>query len=289
MHHAWAWQVMDRVYVRVVGTKPTPCYRVKLTEYLGRSGDGAALQLGLFWSDPGDPCIRRVSRYAITQSFFVGRMLVEQVRIDHAEGSTDVQVQRLPFTPGPLGTSGVTAEEEGGSAATQYTGWSRASFDEAYRNAVEQVPVEFPDDLLNVRVVASGGLRGGFPGFDDVFVTVQRVDPPVAEASVLAAGQDENGGCTGVVYHAEQVPGMVILNAYGEHPTSGWTTFFEQLPIKIWPPQFRLVCIPPSGASADVITPFEARTCFRAGDRVEAVTVHDADGSHEIPVEYVPD
>lgn len=292
MQHAWAWQVMDRVFVRVAGTKPNPCYQVKLTEYMRESGGGGAgLQLGLFWMQSDQKCIQMLSPYELTESFFVGRMLVRQVRIDHAGGSTEIPVRRLPFTPGPLG-GGVVAAADSAPGADQYTGWSRGSFDEAYQNAVGQVPVRFPDDLVSVRVVASGGLHGGFAGLNNVFVTVERADgsagdqPGEAQAASVQGG--DGGGCS-AVYHAEQVPGMVIINAYGEHNSGGWQTFMEQLPIEIWPPQFRLVCIPPTGFSTDAITPFHARACFGAAERVETVTIHDADGQHEIVVDYVPD
>lgn len=284
MSHAWAFQVMDRVFVAVAGSKPTPCYEVKLTEHLTGSATSTQLELALLWRDTDLACPEVVTPYTINDSFFVGRRRVETVRINHEGGTTDVPVRR----PGLADAGAARAAEAAGGGAPEFTGWSRASFDEAYDNAVAQIPVLFPDDLLDVRVVGSGGLHGGIAGFNQRFVTVQRVNVPETSGA-RAAEVPEHGGCTNVTYAAEQPPGMVIINAYGEHPTGGWQTFFEQLPIRIWPPQFRLVCIPPSGPAPDVITPFHARTWFRAGEPIETVIVHDGDGEHEVKVDQTPD
>ena len=90
-------------------------------------------------------------------------------------------------------------------------------------------------------------------------------------------------------YSAQQVPGAVIIFAMGCHPTTGYTDFFEQSPLRIFPPQFIFRTIPPTGIVLQVITPFSIWVMFGASDPVETVTVFDADGSHEIKVEQVPD
>ena len=90
-------------------------------------------------------------------------------------------------------------------------------------------------------------------------------------------------------YRAEQVPGAVIIFATGCHPTSGYADFFEQSPIRIFPPQFIFRTIPPTGIVLQVLTPFAIWVMFGASDPIETVTVHDADGAHEIKVEQVPD
>jgi|SRR5829696_5028406 len=89
-------------------------------------------------------------------------------------------------------------------------------------------------------------------------------------------------------YRAEQVPDAVIIFATGWHPTAGYVDFFEQSPLRIYPPQFILRMIPPVIAP-QVLTPFAIWVMFGASEPVETVTVHDADGSHEIKVEQVPD
>lgn len=89
-------------------------------------------------------------------------------------------------------------------------------------------------------------------------------------------------------YRAEQVPDAVIIFAMGWHPTAGYVDFFEQSPIRIFPPQFILRTIPP-GIAPDVLTPFAIWVMFGASEPIDIVMVHDADGAHEIKVEQVPD
>ncbi len=90
-------------------------------------------------------------------------------------------------------------------------------------------------------------------------------------------------------YYAQQVPGAVIVFGAGAHPTSGYQVFFEELPIDVFPPQFRLMHIKPGGPAAQAITPFAVYTRFKATEKVEQVIVHDANGCHKVPVEQVPD
>lgn len=91
--------------------------------------------------------------------------------------------------------------------------------------------------------------------------------------------------CKNAKYRAEQADGKVTLFARGENSSSGWKVSFEQLPIEIFPPQFRLVCVRPTGPAAQVITPFEATTSFSAKQTVQHVSVHDARGRHKVPVQ----
>jgi hypothetical protein len=91
--------------------------------------------------------------------------------------------------------------------------------------------------------------------------------------------------CKNVEYEAEQSGGKVTLTANGEHPTAGWKVTFEELPIRIFPPQFRLVCYPTDEIVAQVITPFEASTSFDSDDPVKQVIVHDQNGQHKVTVQ----
>lgn len=90
-------------------------------------------------------------------------------------------------------------------------------------------------------------------------------------------------------YNAQQVPDAVIIFATGCHPTPGYVDFFEQSPIRIFPPQFIFRTIPPVGIFPQVLTPFAIWVMFGASEPIETVTVHDADGSHQIKVEQVKD
>jgi hypothetical protein len=101
-------------------------------------------------------------------------------------------------------------------------------------------------------------------------------------------GARRPGLCSNVKYRAEQAGGTVTVYARGSHPTAGYQVRFEQLPIEIFPPQYRLLCIKPTGIVAQVVTPFEEKTSFRAGEPIKYVFVHDADGKHEVPVKQSP-
>lgn len=90
-------------------------------------------------------------------------------------------------------------------------------------------------------------------------------------------------------YSAQQVPGAVIIFAAGAHLTSGYETFFEQLPIDIFPPQYRLMHVKPDGFVSQVITPFFVYTSFPANRKIDEVVIHDASGEHKVKVEQVPD
>lgn len=106
-------------------------------------------------------------------------------------------------------------------------------------------------------------------------VTLESLPPAVRRKPEL---------CKKAEYRAEQADGKVTIYGKGEHTTAGWKTAFEQLPIRIFPPQFRLVCVPPAGAVAQVVTPFESKTSFAVDQPVETVVVHDEAGRHEVPV-----
>lgn len=102
------------------------------------------------------------------------------------------------------------------------------------------------------------------------------------------ATNDNRALCT-ATYRAQQMPGTVIIYAEGVHGTTGYQVFFEQSPIRIFPPQFSLWHVEPTGIVGQGLTPFEAQVSFPATDTVERVTVHDATGPHEVPVEQVSD
>jgi hypothetical protein len=106
------------------------------------------------------------------------------------------------------------------------------------------------------------------------------------DISDLGPGGSELGRAS---YTAEQVPEAVIIFATGCHPTPGYVDFFEQSPIRIFPPQFIFRTIPPTGMFPQVLTPFAIWVMFGASEPIQTVTVHDADGSHAIKVQQVKD
>jgi len=88
-------------------------------------------------------------------------------------------------------------------------------------------------------------------------------------------------------YRAEQAREAVIIFAFGWNPTPGYTNFFEQSPIDVFPPEFIFRSIPPGGFVPQVLTPFAIWVMFGANEPVKTVTVHDADGPHKVPVEQL--
>jgi hypothetical protein len=108
--------------------------------------------------------------------------------------------------------------------------------------------------------------------------------------SPKTAGAGSSGGTVGqVAYRAQQVPGAVVIFAEGFNPTAGYTNYFEESPLEIYPPQFILRSIPPGGIVAQVLTPFAIWVSFGAREPIKTVTVHDDNGEHKIKVEHTLD
>ncbi|HSF39102.1 MAG TPA: hypothetical protein VLT87_04865 [Thermoanaerobaculia bacterium] len=85
-------------------------------------------------------------------------------------------------------------------------------------------------------------------------------------------------------YRAVQISGLVILSATGCLRRGGIRVFFEQKPIRIFPPEFDF-CQDASGFGPEVLTPFCVLTSFQSDAPVERVVVHDRLGRHEVKVE----
>jgi hypothetical protein len=92
------------------------------------------------------------------------------------------------------------------------------------------------------------------------------------------------GLCSGD-YQAKQVGNTVVLRAEGVHFTTGWQVFFEQSPITIFPPEYSLWHVEPTGLVIQVLTPFSLLIEFESAESVDHVVVYDADGRHEVSVE----
>jgi hypothetical protein len=92
---------------------------------------------------------------------------------------------------------------------------------------------------------------------------------------------NENGD---VKYTATWKPGTLTLTASGSHNTAGYRVFFEQSMLMIYPPEFSLKHQRPAGMAAQVVTPFTVKTTFKADEKPQAITVHDAKGRNRVPV-----
>jgi hypothetical protein len=89
-------------------------------------------------------------------------------------------------------------------------------------------------------------------------------------------------------YSATLVPvpdgkSMIYVLAQGVHRTSGYEVLFRQSPKEVYPPEFSLWHHKPIAAS-DVLTPFAKFLTFPANGKVANIKIHDANGTHEIPV-----
>jgi hypothetical protein len=89
-------------------------------------------------------------------------------------------------------------------------------------------------------------------------------------------------------YLAQQFGKTVSLVATGAHPTSGFDSFLQQSPLDVFPPEFTLWHKVPTGIVLQVVTPFSVSAHFAAAESVNAITVHDADGVHQVKVEQAP-
>jgi hypothetical protein len=61
-------------------------------------------------------------------------------------------------------------------------------------------------------------------------------------------------------YHAQQIPGAVVVFAEGVHPTSGYTAWLQQSPNPVHPPELELWHVRPTGIVLQVLTPFSVNT-----------------------------
>lgn len=85
-------------------------------------------------------------------------------------------------------------------------------------------------------------------------------------------------------FTAVQMGDQVYIFAVGVVPTAGWQPRLQQLPIRIYPPQYRLVSKQPEGPVAQVISTFSAVASFSAAEPIQQVILHDVRGRHEIKV-----
>src|ERR1051325_10657813 len=69
----------------------------------------------------------------------------------------------------------------------------------------------------------------------------------LTHGEIMAERKPANIGLCSANYRAQQVPGAVIIIAEGWHPTSGYQEFFEKSKIDVFPPEFTLWHVLPSG------------------------------------------
>ncbi|MGH9512513.1 MAG: hypothetical protein ACRD2U_10305 [Terriglobales bacterium] len=75
-------------------------------------------------------------------------------------------------------------------------------------------------------------------------------------------------------YTATLVPGLdgpehIYITAQGMHPTSGYKIIFRTEPEDVYPPEFSLWHIRPTGFVSQMVTPFTETTIFEVRGTVE--------------------
>ena len=103
-------------------------------------------------------------------------------------------------------------------------------------------------------------------------------EPKPQSALCTAAG----GGA--IAYAAVARADGVTLSAALELPTANYTVSFVQRPERIVPPMYDLTCLPPAGATPQVITKYMPSTAVTGANAGDNITVHDASGPHSVPV-----
>jgi hypothetical protein len=156
---------------------------------------------------------------------------------------------------------------------------------------------------LSVAILAAVGCQSKETKTDSTKAAEEpRTQPPPARSPAVTQGKDraapprrilglEEGWelAPAATYTASQTPSEVIIKATGEHPTAGYETRLVMSPLRIYPPQWMLAQKKPTGAAAQVVTPFEVTASFKAREPVEAVHVSDATGKHVVPVDQARD
>ena len=90
----------------------------------------------------------------------------------------------------------------------------------------------------------------------------------------------------GAEYTASQSPNEeVTIRATGMSPTAGYETKFVVSPLRIYPPQWLLAVKRPEGPAAQVLTPFDVTTSFKASNQIATLRITDATGQHDVHVE----
>jgi hypothetical protein len=162
-----AFSFPGHLVVAAEGQVPTPCHQVRVDRVVLKRGAEAEYSLKQC-IDPRVRCMQVVTPYEVSQTF-VERHVPDEVTVHHADGADRVRVEPLaePVAAAEL------AEERVGGVAIGYS--DRLSFQEAFANAVAQIPMpRSADAFLRVRVEDIGGEFGGIAGFHHLYVKVRK-------------------------------------------------------------------------------------------------------------------
>ena len=165
-----AFSIRNFLAIMAEGDLPTPCYDVRIERNLLTIEPP---EFVLQRCPKGALCPDVITPYKVTR-VFRGRQWPAEIVVHHADGSDTVKVEHLDV-PGPLAKSALAYGESDGDEAS---GRSRnLSFEEAFTDALNNLPPRAPsnpDDLEVVVVTEIRGEFGGIAGFHDLVVTVRR-------------------------------------------------------------------------------------------------------------------
>jgi hypothetical protein len=147
------------------GDKPTPCYEVQIFKSpLPVEPPTYSVE----WRRGPGICPDVVTPYEVTTIDYIGtyRPFVDVIT---ADGTKKVPVENRDADATPSGV-----DKKFVTTPRTATGYSDSfSFEDAFRNAIAQLPPLFPDQLQHFVVTETGALVGGFVGQRRLFVTVR--------------------------------------------------------------------------------------------------------------------
>ena len=161
---AEAYYLAGHLILIVSGDKPTPCYTVRIDNPL----DVEPPTFFVEWRQTGGFCPQVVTPYRKVAIFNIGAYR-EKINVVSAEGTKSVTVKKLPLV-----REGAAAEAEKKFPDRIATGYSSTfSFEEAFQNAIAQLPPLFPDELQQFVVLETGAVVGGIAGIRELYVTAR--------------------------------------------------------------------------------------------------------------------
>ncbi len=162
--------LQGNVIIAASGEKPTPCHEVNIRQ---RPELIFPPRYEVVWKQAGF-CPEVMTPYAVHSQPFIFPVTTKSLQVLTADGMQAVPIADLPIPVCPM-PEAVAAHNDGLQTATGYS--TKFSFDEAFENAISQLPRQtggVADELVRVTVSASGAEFGGIVGLRRMFVTVVR-------------------------------------------------------------------------------------------------------------------
>jgi len=161
---ATAFYIAGNLILTVSGDKPTPCYRVRIEQSLLPVEPPTFI---VQQQPTGGICPEVITPYQRTAVFFIGTYR-PTVDVVSASGTKSVKVERVEESAAAKSVAAKTPKHR------EATGYSADfSFEDAFQDAISQLPPLYPDELQNFVVLETGAVIGGFLGLRTMFVKVR--------------------------------------------------------------------------------------------------------------------